>query len=407
MRQWFRGMFREPWFFWLLVGFIANQASVNLLRPVVSYKALALGVEPATLGALSAVYALSPLLIMLRVGRLVDQKGELPFIVAGTLVMALSGFGMSVAGSPEILYFWYAVLGLGQITAVVAVQGMVARGNDESRYDARFTAFSFCASIGQGLGPAIGGFLVGSGTLGEISFAMVAGGVIALLVLPLAALIRPPATKRQPAAGEPGGVGGSHPSLLAMLKMPGILRAILVSTTVLSSIDILIIYLPALGEERAWPASLVGILLGLRALSTMTVRIFLARLTARYGRAPLLKGSMAIAAVSLLALAAIDIVPVIVVIMLAAGAGLGIGQPLTMSWVASAAAPGTRAMALAVRLMGNRVGQVALPVGAGAVAALGGAAGVLGVTGLIVGLSLAAVYGGLTSAPAAKPARDV
>jgi hypothetical protein len=45
--------------------------------------------------------------------------------------------------------------------------------------------------------------------------------------------------------------------------------------------------------------------------------------------------------------------------------------------------------------MGNRVGQVALPVIAGSVAAFAGAGGVLAVTGIIVGISLAAVAGGL------------
>jgi MFS family permease len=401
MRSWVRGLFREPWFFWLLAGFIANQASVNLLRPVVSYKALAMGVEPATLGALSAVYSLAPLTIMLRIGRLVDQKGELPFILAGTVLMAIAGLGMAAAPSPGWLYLWYAALGMGQIIAVVAVQGMVARGQDESRYDARFAAFSFSASIGQGLGPAIGGVLVGSGTLDEISFALLVGALISLLVLPMAALIRPPATKRQPDAAS---LGTARPSLLAILRMPGIFRAILVSTTVLSSIDILIIYMPALGEERLWPASLVGGLLGLRALSTMGTRMFLARLAARYGRGSLLIASMAVAAAALVALPLVSAVPLLVLIMVAAGAGLGIGQPLTMSWVASVAAPGTRATALAVRLMGNRVGQVVLPVAAGAVAAVGGAGGVLGVTGLIVALSLAGVHGGLTSGrPSTEP----
>jgi MFS family permease len=400
VRRWIAGLYSEPWFFWLLVGFVANQASVNLLRPVTSYKALAMGVDAAALGALSAVYSLAPLAIMLRVGRLVDTRGEVPFIVGGTLLMALSGVAMAASDAPEMLYLGLAGLGLGQIIAVVAVQGMVARGIDESGYDRRFAAFSFSASIGQGLGPAIGGILVGAGSLGEISWALLVGSLISLLVLPMALLIRPPATKREP---KPGTTGAAGPSLLAILRTPGILRALLVSTTVLSSIDILIIYLPALGEERLWPASLVGGLLGLRALSTMGTRVFLAGLAARYGRAPLLKWSMAIAAVALIALAAIDVVPLLVLIMIAAGAGLGIGQPLTMSWVASVAAPGTRATALAVRLMANRVGQVALPVGAGTVAAVAGAAGVLGVTGLIIGLSLAAVYGGLTSAPPATP----
>jgi MFS family permease len=392
MRRWIAGLYSEPWFFWLLFGFIANQASVNLIRPVTSYKALAMGVDAATLGALSAVYSLAPLAIALRIGRLVDERSEVPFIVGGTIVMAISGFAMAFSDAPPVLYLGLAGLGAGQIVAVVAVMGLVARGN-ESGFDRRFAAFSFSASVGQGIGPAIGGILVGGGSLGEISGALLVGGLISLLVLPMALLVKPPAFRREP---KPGSSGAAGPSLLAILRTPGILRALLVSTTVLSSIDILIIYLPALGEERLWPASLVGGLLGLRALSTMATRIFLARLAARYGRAPLLKWSMAVAAGALVGLAAVNVVPLLVLIMIAAGAGLGIGQPLTMSWVASVAAPGTRATALAVRLMANRVGQVALPVGAGAVAAFAGASGVLGVTGLIIGLSLAAVYGGLS-----------
>ena len=401
MISYLKGLYREPWFFWLLFGFISNQASVNLLRPVVSYKALRMGVDPATLGALSAVYSFAPLLIALRIGRLVDEKGEKPFIVGGSLIMAIAGLGMALSDSPPLLYLWYAGLGLGQIIAVVAVQGMVARGADDSRYDARFAAFSFSASIGQGVGPAIGGILVGSGTLPEISFALLVGAFIAMLILPAAVLMRPPASKRQSAVKEAG--TNAAPSLLQILRTPGIFRAILVSTTILSAIDILIIYLPALGDERGWAASLVGSLLAVRALSTMGMRVFLARLSSRYGRAPLLKGSMALAAVALVLLAVVDVVPVQFVIMVAAGAGLGIGQPLTMSWVASVAAPGTRATALAVRLMGNRVGQVALPVAAGSFAAVSGAAGVIGVTGLVVAASLAVVAGGLSGTTRTEP----
>jgi MFS family permease len=393
MRARAAGLFQEPWFFWLLAGFVANQASVNLLRPVVSYKALAMGIEPASLGALAAIYSLAPLAFMFRIGRLVDRHGEMPFIVGGTIGMAIAGFGMSVAASPLLLYAWFAALGLTQIVAVVAVQGMIARGADESRYDRRFAAFSLSASVGQGIGPALGGVLVGGGTLVEIDRALLAGALIALLVLPAVLLVRPPMGSR-PARPE-GGRQGGGPSLLDLLRTPGILRAIVVSTTVLSSIDILIFYLPALGEERLWPASLVGGLLALRAASTMAIRAVLGGLVARYGRGPLLKASMAVAAAALMAIPFVSPVPLIVLLMVATGAGLGIGQPLTMAWVASISAPGTRATALAVRLMGNRIGQVALPVAAGAVAAFAGAAGVLGVTGFIVALSLAGVYGGL------------
>jgi MFS family permease len=87
--------------------------------------------------------------------------------------------------------------------------------------------------------------------------------------------------------------------------------------------------------------------------------------------------------------------PGVAVLMAVGGFGLGIGQPVTMSWVAALASPGTRATALSVRLMGNRVGQMAVPVIAGLVAGGAGAGWVLGFTGLVVGVSLAAVYGGL------------
>src|SRR4030095_1047338 len=52
----------------------------------------------------------------------------------------------------------------------------------------------------------------------------------------------------------------------------------------------------------------------------------------------------------------------------AAGSLLAIGQPLTMSMVVQAVPEGTRGTALAIRLTGNRFGQVATPAAAGRVA---------------------------------------
>ena len=49
------------------------------------------------------------------------------------------------------------------------------------------------------------------------------------------------------------------------------------------------------------------------------------------------------------------------VVMAVLGLGLGIGQPLTMSWLSAQAPAGQRGRALALRLAGNRVGQVVLP----------------------------------------------
>ena len=63
--------------------------------------------------------------------------------------------------------------------------------------------------------------------------------------------------------------------------------------------------------------------------------------------------------------------------MAAGGFVLGLGQPLTMTQISQSVPDTWRGPALALRLVGNRVGQVALPALAGVVAApLGPAAGV-------------------------------
>ncbi len=383
---------RDHWLFWLLTAFVVNQAGMNLVRPMVSYRALSLGVDTAGLGVLCAVFSIAPLAVALRLGRLVDIKGELPFVFGGTILMGLVAFGLAAADSQLWVYLLFMLFGLGHLSVTVATQGMVARGSDERTYDQRFSAFSLAASVGQLIGPAIAGIVAGQGSTDETTLALAIGGGLAMAALPVALLIRSPATARPAKQG-----GGPKPSLLSILRTPGVARAILVSTTVLSAIDIMVIYMPALGEERLWPASLVGLLLAIRAGSSMAMRIVLGRLAARFGRPILLSLSMAVSAVALIAIPFTFAVPVMALLMVATGAGLGIGQPMTMSWVASLAAPGARATALSVRLMGNRMGQVALPVVAGTVAAVGGAGGVLGVTGAIVALSLAGVYGGLSA----------
>jgi MFS family permease len=387
--------------FWLFVAFAVTHAATNLVRPMVSYRALQLGVPPEGLGLLAASFSLAPLVIALSIGRLVDRRGEMLFVLGGTAVMAASTFLIAIAGNVALLTLGYALVGLGHLVMVVGTQSLVARGSAAAGYDRAFGHLSFSASVGQLAGPAIAGLIAGQGSPDETIRAIVVAGFLSLAGLPLILAIRPPRAVRP--AGDAETV--ARLPLSSILRQPGIVRAILVSTTVLSAIDIVVVYMPALGEDRGWAASLVGALLAVRAGASMASRLFIGRLSDRFGRRLLLIVSMSVSAVALIALPFAPSAEATFVVMIAAGLGLGIGQPLTMSWVAAEATPGTRATALSVRLMGNRVGQIALPVFAGSVAAFAGAGGVLAVTGVIVGISLALVSSGLSSRPrrAAEP----
>jgi MFS family permease len=333
------------------------------------------------------------LLVAVPIGRALDRRGELGFIAAGNILMAGCAVALAASDTPLPIFVLFGFHGLGHFMAAFATQPLLARFSHQGNYDQRFAAYSFAASVGQMLGPAIGGVLAGDGSHEGVSRAILASAAVAAILLVPLALARPPASSR-PTPGAGASVRTTPPpSLPAILRMPDVVKAIVVSTTVLSAIDIIIIYLPALGEERLWSASLVGLLLAIRAGSSMTMRLVLGGLAARFDRRVLLIASMAVSAVALLAVPFVEPVAVVALLMVAAGAGLGVGQPLTMAWVAALAPPGMRATLLSVRVMGNSVGEVALPVVAGTVALIGGAAGVLAATGLITAVSLVWGFG--------------
>jgi MFS family permease len=381
----------EAWFRRLLVAFTMLHAAASLLQPMASYRALQLGMTPAALGLLATAFSVLPLLVAFKVGRMVDRRGGRLFMVGGSLLMVVAAVMLASAGSVAFLLVAVALLGGGLLTTVVAVQGSLARGTDERRYDQRFSILAFSAALGQLLGPAIGGFAAGQGSFDEVTRSLLAGATFAAITLALMALVRPPAAPPRldhaATSPDPGASRAPHP-VRSILRTPGLLSAIVVSTCILVAIDILLAYLPALGVERGWPASLVGALLAVRAAASMATRVALGPLTARFDRLRVLGVAMLISAAGLIAIPLVHPVPAFVLLMIAIGAGLGTGQPLTLAWVASIALPGTRATALSLRLIGNRVGQLVLPAAAGALAVLGGASGVLSIAGVLVAAGL-------------------
>ncbi|WP_037666645.1 MFS transporter, partial [Streptomyces afghaniensis] len=67
---------------------------------------------------------------------------------------------------------------------------------------------------------------------------------------------------------------------------------------------------------------------------------------------------------------------------------LGVGQPLSMTTVVQAAPDEARSTALALRLTGNRLGQVAAPAAAGLIAGVAGVAAPFVMLGVLLLLSV-------------------
>ncbi|MGY1986819.1 MFS transporter [Blastococcus sp. SYSU DS0669] len=355
----------------LLLHSALTQVITFVLRPTSAYRALELDVPTAWLGALTASFAVVPLLLAVPSGQATDRFGERRVMLVGAVLLALSGAVFATGrGGAAGLVLGSVVLGTGHLLSVVGQQAAVANTAGPGRFDTAFGYYTFAASLGQAIGPALITLIGGDGALPDTTPIFLTATALGVVLLLCTAFLRLPGRE---IAGGPAENGG----MATLLRLPGLLRALLVSCVVLAAVDITLVYLPALGADRGLAAGVVGLLLTLRAVASMTSRLFLGRLVARVGRRRLMVTSVALSAVSMAVLAAPLPVVAMTVVVVLLGLGLGVGQPLTMSWLAEVAPSGLRGRAMSLRLTGNRLGQVLIPSTVGLVAAGVGAAGVL------------------------------
>ncbi|CAM5416522.1 MFS family permease OS=Streptomyces violarus OX=67380 GN=FHS41_006423 PE=4 SV=1 [Streptomyces violarus] len=172
-----------------------------------------------------------------------------------------------------------------------------------------------------------------------------------------------------------------------ILRTRGVPAGILISLAVLSATDILTAYLPVVGEHRGIAPSVIGVLLSLRAAATIACRLVLTPLLRLLGRTVLLTVTCLLAALLCAGIALPMPVWTLGLLLVLLGFCLGVGQPLSMTTVVQAAPDEARSTALALRLTGNRLGQVAAPAAAGLIAGVAGVAAPFVTLGVLLLLS--------------------
>ena len=362
-----------PWARPLLLSSTLTQATIYVLRPMITYRAIELDASTFQIGIIAALYALFPVLLALQFGSWVGKIGEGKFIIAGTFSMAATAFALIFANSLAILAIATAFAGVSHLACMVGGQSMVALRAPRESYDRYFGYYTFSASLGHLFGPLLAALVAGSdGTLPKsTSTAFLLGGALCLL-----ALMPVIAWRNQKPSVEAKSNEGTYAAALTLMKKPGILAAIYVSLAISSVADVLVVFLPLFGTENNFSPYAIGIILAIRAGTTTISRLFLGRLSERFSTYQLLIVSTLVSVIACAAMAFAKTPLTLGAIVFVAGFSLGIGQPLTMSLVSQKTAANERALAVSARLMGNRFGQFIVPASAGAIAASAGASGV-------------------------------
>ncbi len=390
------------WLWFLVAGALLTQTALNLVRPVTTYKLLSLDADSVTVGLVTAAYAVIPLVTAMWLGRMTDRVRELrTMVVVGALVLALGAVALALAPSVALVAVASALLGMGHLVFTIAGQSAVARFSPPDQLDKGFGWFTAAFSAGQLMGPLLVGVLLGSGSdvdsperIADITLSLWIGAGLSLLVAPLM-LLRPRAAgsagrpardddagaaeRAAPVTGELEAVPGApRASMARILRVPGVPSHMLASLALLAMLDILTAFLPLVGERAGVSPAWIGVLLAVRGGASILSRVLLPWLAHRMSRRALLLVSLYGAGCTLAVPPAVITVPWLAALLLFVGGFcLGLGQPITMTLVSTAVPSAWRGSALAVRLVGNRAGQVAMPLLAGLVAAPLGPAGAI------------------------------
>lgn len=374
----------------LLAHAFLVQGSAYIIRPTSAYRAIEVGLSPALVGLIAARFALLPLVVAFPAGRWTDGGREFPALLVGASAMALAGVGMLVY-SPDLwsLLLWNAIVGLGNLLSIIGEQSLVARASREA-VDSAFGTFTFAGSVGQAAAPlalaAVGGRAVMPNTQALMALYTVATFALVACTFLLRRLAGRAESGPRPRDGRRPAPVRVSPEARRTLA-----GAVLLSMLVLAAVDLIQVYLPALGVERGIGAGVIGVLLTLRAAATMLSRIGLSTLTGRLGRRRLVVVSSLVGGLAV-ALVVAPVHPAVLgAALLVAGFCLGVGQPLSMAIVSVGAPPGSTSTWLAVRLMGNRLGQSLVPAVVAVAAASTGTAGIFVATG--IGLLITAGLG--------------
>ena len=356
-------------------------------KVAVSLYALELGAGAAAVGVLAALFAVFPLLLAVHAGRFSDRFGVRIPIACGSITMAA---GLLIAlGTHDIRWLFVspALIGLGHIFFHVSIHNLVGSLGSDALRTRNFATFALGSSLAAFIGPSLAGFSIDLAGF-RTAFAILAcvSAISGLYVLLHKSLI--PAHVRHEEEEQ-------AKSAFDLLAIPGLRRTLIMSGVTLTGIELFSFYLPIYGRSIGLTPSVIGMVLSSYAVAGFIVRSFMHRLAQRYTEVGVLTGSLFLAALAYFVVPGLDDGWLLAAAAFALGLALGSAQPLTIILTYNQAPAGRSGEALGMRIMANKVTQIAVPLAFGGFGAALGSVPVFLATGVfLLGAGLISLKGG-------------
>ena len=371
------------------IGLTSVFVAQTMLLLAVPLRALELGASPSLVGVILSAPYLLPLVFAIPLGGIVTRVGAQRVFFISAIGMMIGPWISLATPTFTGLLSTQIIIGLAHVVMVIAAQSVVAglgRGRALERY---FGWYTMCLSGGQLIGPLLAGRMIDTLTMDWV-FAVI-GAIPAIALVSSYYFIG----NARRGHSTPSSLLGYRAQASLLKKNVGVQMSIVVTVAALFALGAHAAFLPVYLETLTFSATLIGLLVSLRALSAMVVRPFMSRIIQGLGgRSKALIACVAAVAMGMRWTGMTNNVITLAVLAVLVGLGTGISQPLSMVILAEHVQPEQRSSALGMRLMGNRGAQVVAPLLLGLLAELAGykltfliaGAGLLMVTVVVVRL---------------------
>ena len=367
-----KGHLNYPLFAALMANTVAVNLVVSLVRVTTSYRAIELHVSVLWISIIAAGFSLVPIFAAVSLGRVIDRGHDALSAWVGAFLMLLACVGMWWHALSEIhLLIFSILLGFGHMFCMAAHQMISVRSASGMMREHVFGYHMIAIATGQGLGPMLLGYLGGDSRIPPTQLLFTCALAFAALSQLLSFLLRP-----APAGPEKHDLSNSV-TIRQLLSNRALIAVLISSVVTITAFELLVVYLPLLGSERHIDTRDIGLLLAARSAVSIAARLFYARLIVLVGRMRLMLNCMLLGALAFLIIGLPVNLPMMYLAIVIMGFGLGLATTLTFSEVVHLAPPNARAVALSLRVTGNRIGQMVVPVLAGLIAEATGIGGVL------------------------------
>ena len=360
----------------LVIALMSNTVAVNLVvslvRVTTSYRAIELNVSVLWISIIAAGFSLVPIFAAVQLGRFIDRGYDALSAWVGAFLMLVACAGIWTFGHNEInLLLFSIMLGFGHMFCMAAHQMISVRSASGMMREHVFGYHMIAIATGQGLGPMLLGYLGGGAHIPPTQLLFTCAFGFAVVSQLMSFLLRPAP------AGPEKHAGGSSVTIRELLGNRALIAVLISSVVTITAFELLVVYLPLLGTERHIDTRDIGLLLAARSAVSIVSRLFYARLLMLVGRMRLMLNCMLLGAIAFALIGLPVNLPLMYVAIVLMGFGLGLATTLTFSEVVALAPDRGRAVALSLRVTGNRIGQMVVPVLAGVIAEATGIGGVL------------------------------